>query len=96
MSGKYNDFAANSQEKSPKAMYHYCCNHDLIKSGPLQGLLGARSCTFNVRFNEATFLLLSEEEQASRASCGHRERRKAHGTHHYKIQNSVKPYKWRL
>lgn len=64
MSGKYNGFAANSQEKSPKAMYHYCCNHDLIKSGPLQELLGAR-IIFYVRFNEATFSLLSRRlEQA--------------------------------
>lgn len=29
MSGKYNGFAAKFQEVSPKAMYHYCCNHDL-------------------------------------------------------------------
>lgn len=96
MSEKYNDFAANSQEKSPKAMYHYCYNHDLIKSGPLQELLGARSIqSCNVRFNETTFSLLSEEEQASRANCGHREQRKTHGTHHYKIKNSVKPDRWR-
>lgn len=54
MSGKYNGFATNSQEKSPKA----------IKSGPLQQLLGAR-IIFYVRFNEATFSLLSRRlEQA--------------------------------
>lgn len=54
MSGKYNGFATNSQEKSPKT----------IKSGPLQELLGAR-IIFYVRFNEATFSLLSRRlEQA--------------------------------
>lgn len=74
MSGKYNGFATNSQEKSPKA----------IKSGPLQQLLGAR-IIFYVRFNEATFSLLSRRLEQAVATV--RERRKAQGTHHYNINN---------
>ena len=29
MSGKYNGCAAKFTEHSPRALYHYCCSHDL-------------------------------------------------------------------